>query len=185
MHVKWHMLAVIVAIVMLAGMALAEQPKSVTGDVNVVNQPTVNLAPGTTVNIGNAPAVGTPFHTSVSAGITSDAQIGRGDLSPLIPDGKRFVIESVSAEIGGFGDGFNIQFETLLGINRKRHFLTVSFQGVTSSGIKTYTAGTQSTKIYADASDANSQDVICSREVPSGGTASCTVTFSGYLIDLP
>lgn len=166
-----------------------------TPNVNVVNSPTVTLAPGSTVSIGNpasAPVltrdVDSParqavtFHDEVSLPAGSLGDVSAGVFTP--PAGKRLVIEYVAG--GVFlqpGQKALVTVFTSLVSSGFFHPLTVVPQGDFSGLFARPEAFTvnQQLRLY---SDAPFPVRVQLQRNDATGSALLQLTFSGYLVDL-
>lgn len=165
----------------------AQGTTTVSGSVNIANTPAVSLATGASVAVNN-PASNAVFVRSVDdrlrqifqTQITVNLTPGSfGDhLAIQIPAGKRLVIEHVS--VAGIDNGEeHLRYEITTQANtvQATHRL-VSYQ----QGIPNFYYASQEMRVYGDPSSL----VIFGVNRPYGiGTASATMTVSGYFVDVP
>jgi hypothetical protein len=153
----------------------------------------VTLAPGTQVEVANTPA--NPLHVVAAAEVR---QVFAASVflewpegatnrfaTIAIPAGKRLVVESLSAVVSGNADQ-EIIFRAR-GTLANLHFIQVHFKGEESKfDFGTHARGysfAERVQLYHDSSDFDFQ--VGGIRQNGLGTASGTISVSGYLVDLP
>jgi hypothetical protein len=200
----------------------AQGTTAVTGSVDISGTPTVSLAAGTTVGISGTPTVGLASNARVAINsaatvpvfvrsvddavrelfhMQTNMTLADGDIGTTaffhVPDGKRLIIEHVSASgIIPAGQKLQLNLSTLVnnshqlgGSVQVTHFLVPQKLGVgdpTSIGgsgasIEIFNVS-QPTRIYADADPANTSIVFSAGRGVSTGTGSVSISISGYYV---
>jgi len=184
----------------------AQGTTAVTGSVDISGTPTVGLASNARVAI-NSTATVPVFVRSVDDAVRelfhmqTNMTLADGDIGTTaffhVPDGKRLIIEHVSASgIIPAGQKLQLNLSTLVnnshqlgGSVQVTHFLVPQKLGVgdpTSIGgsgasIEIFNVS-QPTRIYADADPANTSIVFSAGRGVSTGTGSVSISISGYYV---
>ena len=199
-----NLLIAIAGLVVMVGAIIAVTPATSQGqggtsgkDVNVVNTPTVlaqqsgpwtvGISGTPTVRVGNtaqAPVLGRdvdeparqPFQRSGEITFAAGEVIAAVEFT--VPDGKRLVIEYVSANISSEEPLFWFTVQTSAGSSGGRHF----FQPIALPNVPRWHVISQQTRLYANP---GSTVIIEARRVGtlSLQAASGFVAFSGHLVD--
>jgi len=149
---------------------------SISGNVNVNNQPTVKLAPGTNVGLVTGEPFARPVDLAIPVGYNSTG------LSVEIPAGKRFVIKTVSAtavmEPGGtpFVE-FQLNYTNGGPVSI---WLPMHLQGA-RLGFDHYVA---TVPVMLDADGPSPVFVSFNRDVVTG-LSRCFFVLAGHLVDIP
>ena len=168
---------------------VAQGTTTIAGNVSVTNTPTVSLAPGAVVTVGNSAAAPVPviiggqqpFQASTFTVHPNGTNVNTMNVA-TVPAGKRLVIEfiSVSAQVP---PGQHLELatvQTLAGGHGAAHQLLIHAQPDAVIGDDIYRA-VQELRLYAD--PGTSVQVLVRRN--SGlGEATFGVTISGYLVNL-
>ena len=156
---------------------VTEGTTAISGNVNVTNQPTVGLTPGTNVRDTDQPAL-QPLQKRHVIFLAAGGIIT--ETITTVPAGKRFVIEFVTVDVAvSTGQKGFVTILTTVGTDVVGHVLTTALQESALS-IDIFRA-TQATRIYADPNtDVN---MVCG--IAAAVAGQCSVSISGYLVNLP
>ena len=164
-----------------------------TPNVAVINRPTVNLAPGTSVGLAGKPSVSVAPSTPFSLGIFVSQNPGERETvaGPVsnVPPGKRFVVESISADafMAQPGQRPFVLCSFISSDASSNVYLPMIFQGnfriISLSGTHDVSVGAASVRAYVDPGENRLFCVL--RRTDDVSTARYTVDFAGHLIDAP
>jgi hypothetical protein len=170
-----------------------------TPNVNVVNTPSVSVTGTPNVNVANMPTVGIdptantitllrepenparqPFQSIAACSFA--AFIDCADSSSItVPSGKELVIEFVSAYVtSGTGVKVNrVQLDVTTGGTKLSNFFGPTLQF--DNGTNAVSVGSFPTRLYEDGGSTVGMECFLSGTT----SADCTVTVSGYLVNVP
>jgi hypothetical protein len=155
-----------------------------SANVNVVNQPTVNLSPDSSVGLAPGTLVGVRNKDGLEA-VQSNVGVGMNDGAPgaevvafSVPAGKRFVLEDVSGVIHLPGGQKLINAAVVT--SSSEMYTPVTFAGTASNGQDVFLIG-RAARAFADPET----DVkVGAQRNDTTGIATGAMTIAGYLVDL-
>lgn len=191
-------LIVVLSFILLAFMPLLAYADKPTSDVNVVNTPTVQVGNNGTnpvpVQVTNTPSVN--VSSSINAfQFARDVEIpgghSHGEITlpfNAIPNGKRFVIQSVTVltvvEHSQGNQPEFVSFSTrIAGGNDQTHYIPMQAQH--TDLLEDSYAGAISGAWYTDSGTRISFSVSFPNSLPTNALVDTSFDLSGYLVDIP